>query len=53
MSITKFFNFNVSAYQLTSDMFSNDILPVNCICFGGNIRVTGKSNVGLSELVVN
>ena len=53
MSITKFDNFNVSGYQLTLELFSNDSLSVSCICVGSNIRVTGKSHVGSSELVNN
>ena len=53
MSITKFDNFNVSGYQLTSELFSNDTTPVSCMCVGSNIRVTGKSDVGSSEPIVN
>ena len=53
MSITKFDNFNVSGYQVTSELFSNDTTSVSCICVGNNIRVTGKSDVGSSEIVVN
>ena len=53
MSITKFDNFNASGYQLTSEMFSNDTPSVSCMCVGSNIRVTGKSDVGSSDLVVN
>ena len=53
MSITKFDNFDVSGYQLTSEMFSNDAPSVSCMCVDSNIRVTGKSDVGSSELVVN
>ena len=52
MSITNFDNFNVSDYQLTSELFSNDTTSVSCMCAGSNIRVTGKSDVGSSELVV-
>ena len=53
MSMTKFDNFNVSGYQLTLDVFSYDTPSVSCICVGSNIRVTGKSDVGSPELVVN
>ena len=53
MFITKFDNFNVSGYQLTSEYFSNDTLSVSCMCFGSNIRVTDKSDVGSSELLIN
>ena len=53
MSIAKFDNFNVSGYQLTSELFSNDTLSVSCMFVGSNIRVTGKSDLGSSELVVN
>ena len=52
MVITKFDNFNVSGYQLTSELFSNDTPSVSCMCVGSNVRVTGKSDVGSSELVV-
>ena len=45
MSITNFDNFNVSGYQLTSELFSNDTLSVSSMCVGSNIRVTGKSDV--------
>ena len=53
MSITKFDNFNISGYQLTSELFSNDTPSASCMCVGTNIRVTGKSNVGSSEFVVD
>ena len=53
MSITKFDNFNVSGYQLTSELFSNDTQSVSCMCVVSNIRVTDKSDVGSSKLVVN
>ena len=53
MSITKFDNFNVSGYQLTSELFPNDTPSVSCMCVGSNIRVAGKIDVGSSELVVN
>ena len=53
MTITKFDKFNVSGYQLTSELFSNDTPSVSCICVGKNIRVIGKSDVGSSELVAN
>ena len=53
MSITKFGNFNVSGYQVTSELFSNDTTSVSCICVGNNIRVTGMNDVGSSEIVVN
>ena len=49
ISITKFDNL----VQLTSALFSNDTPSVSCICVGSNVRVTGKSDVGSSELVVN
>ena len=53
MSITKIDNFNVSGYQLTSELFSDDTPSVSCTCVGSNIRAAGKSSVGTSELVVN
>ena len=53
MSITKFDNFNVYGYQLTSELFSNDTPSVSCMCLGSNIGVTGKRDVGSFELVVN
>ena len=53
MSITKFDNFNVSGYQLTLELFSNDTQSVSCMCVDSNIRVTDKSDVGSSKLIVN
>ena len=49
ISITKFDNL----VQLTSALFSNITPSFSCICVGSNVRVTGKSDVGSSELVVN
>ena len=46
MSITKIDNFNVSGYQLTSELFSDDTPSVSCMCVGSNIRAAGKSSVG-------
>ena len=59
MCITTFDNFNVSGYQLTSELFSNNTPSGSCMFVGSNIRVNGKSDVdgksdvGSSELVVN
>ena len=52
MVLTKFDNFNVSVYQFTSELFSNDSPSVSCMCVRSNIRVTARSDVGSSELVV-
>ena len=53
MSITKFDNVNVSGYQMTLELFSNDTQSVSCMCVDSNIRVTDKSDVGSSTLIVN
>ena len=53
MSITKFDNFDVSGYQLTSKLFSNDTPSVSFKCVGSSVGVTGTSDISSSELVVD